>query len=99
MKTSTLSSAPSSPVAPSLVSEIVALHGEILTAATSHTRMEDALRMGDLLTAQKASLKHGQWLLWLRSNVPFCASYARGYMRCREELERTLNCRCESGPF
>jgi hypothetical protein len=71
-----------------VVSEIVALHGEIVTAA--RTSLDKAIRIGELLAAQKASMKHGQWLPWIKENLPFAEVTAQRYMRCyvrRDELK------------
>jgi hypothetical protein len=69
---------PSSAVSPALVSEIVALHGEIIAAA--RTSLDKAIRIGELLTEQKAKLKHGQWLPWVKENLPFEHATASRYM-------------------
>ena len=68
------------------VSEIVALHGEILTAA--RTSLDKAIRIGELLAGIKSELAHGHWLPWLKSNVPFAERTARNYMRCHTERDR-----------
>ncbi|MEI6392950.1 MAG: DUF3102 domain-containing protein [Verrucomicrobiota bacterium] len=62
-----------------LVSEIVALHGEVVTAA--RTTLDKAIRIGALLTEQKAQLKHGKWLPWVKDNLPFTEDTAQRYMR------------------
>ena len=69
---------PSSALAPALVSEIVALHGEIIQSA--RTTLDKAIRIGQLLTEQKATLKHGLWLRWIEDNLPFAERTARNYM-------------------
>lgn len=87
MHLSSLESPPtSSPAASALVSEIVALHGEIITAA--RTSLDKAIRIGELLTWIKSRLAHGQWLPWLKANIPFAERTARNYMRCHAERER-----------
>ena len=62
------------------IQEIVTLHQEI----GGHLRMslEKAIRIGELLTEQKASLKHGEWLPWIKDNLPFSDRTARVYVRC-----------------
>ncbi|HVR34280.1 MAG TPA: DUF3102 domain-containing protein [Methylomirabilota bacterium] len=59
--------------------EIVALHNEITHAA--HTSLEKAIRIGELLAEQKATLKHGGWLAWLKESVPFTSRTATNYIR------------------
>ena len=71
------------------VSEIVALHGQILT--TARTTLDKAIRIGQLLTEQKASLKHGAWLPWVKENLPFDARTAQNYTRCYGERDRLKN--------
>jgi len=66
--------------------EIIRLHGEILTAA--RTSLDNAFRIGELLIQEKARLAHGQWLPWLKSNVPFSDHTARNYIRCFENRGR-----------
>ena len=67
------------------------LHAEICDAA--RTTIDKAIRIGQLLTEQKARLKHGQWLPWLETNVEFSRQTADNYRRIydrREEL-KSLN--------
>ena len=48
-----------------------------------------AIRIGELLTKQKASLAHGDWLPWIEGNVPFDRTQASRYMKVysrRDEL-------------
>ena len=47
-----------------------------------------AIRAGELLAEQKASLKHGEWLPWLAQHVPGLSDrMARNYMRVAENPE------------
>jgi hypothetical protein len=65
--------------------EIRQLHEDLLT-----TTLDKAIRIGELLTEQKASLKHGEWLPWIEENLPFDRATAANYMRLfdrREELK------------
>jgi hypothetical protein len=64
------------------VSEINQLHIEICDAA--RTSIQKAVRIGELLTEQKASLKHGEWLPWLKVNVGFSRQTADNYRRIYE---------------
>jgi hypothetical protein len=69
------------------LSEIESLHLEITESAK--TTIEKAIRIGELLAEQKASLKHGEWLPWAKENLPFKAGQAQRYMRVytrRDEL-------------
>lgn len=59
--------------------EIITLHAEIETGA--ETILEKAIRIGELLTEQKTSLKHGGWILWVKENLPFGERESQNYMR------------------
>jgi len=68
--------------------EIRRLHEEII--GSFRMTLDKAIRVGELLTEQKASLGHGAWLPWIRENCPFAERTARDYMRFwerREELK------------
>lgn len=67
------------------VDEINRLHAEICEAA--RTTIEKAIRIGELLTEQKASLKHGEWLPWLKENVGFSRQTADNYRRLYEKRD------------
>lgn len=66
--------------------EIIALHGEILQAA--RTSLGKALRVGELLEDVKGGLEHGEWLPWVKSNLPFSERTARNYIRVYQERDR-----------
>jgi len=59
--------------------EITRLHKEIV----GHLRqsLDKAIRIGELLAEQKASLKHGEWGSWIDENISFTDRTARNYMR------------------
>jgi hypothetical protein len=44
--------------------------------------------MGHLLSEQKAGLKHGEFIPWVKANLPFAERTARNYMRCHRERDR-----------
>lgn len=44
-----------------------------------------AIRAGELLTEAKATVRHGQWLPWLRENFPGAERTAQLYMRLARE--------------
>jgi hypothetical protein len=72
----------------SRVAEIVKLHAEI--GGYLRMTLDKAIRIGELLTEQKTGLKHGAWLPWIESNLPFSERTAQDYMRFydrREELK------------
>lgn len=73
------------------VGEIIVLHGEI--GGLLKTSLKKAIRIGELMTEQKASLKHGEFTPWIKANLPFTDRTARKYMQLYEnrELLKTEN--------
>jgi hypothetical protein len=59
--------------------EIVRLHNEII--GNLRMSLKNAIRIGELLTKQKADMKHGEFGTWIKSNLPFTDRTARNYMR------------------
>jgi hypothetical protein len=68
------------------VQEIGKLHSEII--GHLKTSLEKAIRIGELLSEQKASLKHGQFTTWIEGNLSFTDRTARNYMRLHREKDR-----------
>jgi hypothetical protein len=66
--------------------EIRQLHNEIMAAAKSS--LEKGIRVGEKLIAVRDSLKHGEWLPWLKINAPFSDRTARNYIRLYENREQ-----------
>jgi len=62
--------------------EINRLHSEIMSAAK--TSLEKAIQIGELLTAKKQSMKHGEWLPWIKERLSFSARTVQNYLRCWE---------------
>jgi hypothetical protein len=50
--------------------------------------VKNAIEIGRLLTDQKASLAHGEWIPWVESNLSFGDRQARRYMRIYENRTR-----------
>jgi len=72
----------------STAKEIRQLHNELFDLAK--TSLAKVIRIGGLLHDVKARLKHGEWLPWLKKNVPFSQPTAFRYMSCydrRDELK------------
>ena len=63
-----------------IVQEIARLHQQILGHARNS--LNDAIRIGEILTQVKSVLRHGEWLNWLKSSVPFSERTAQNYMAC-----------------
>jgi hypothetical protein len=74
---------------PEVAVVITRLHQQIM-AATRAT-LQNAIRVGELLSQTKASLKHGQWLGWLELNINFDVRTAQRYMRIFERREELKN--------
>lgn len=66
-------------IAKTRAKEIIALHSEVEAGAM--TMLEKAIRIGELLTEQKTSMKHGDWIPWIGENLPFGRSESANYMR------------------
>ncbi len=70
------------------IEEIKQLHTTVLQQVKQ--TLEIAIRIGELLIEQKHELEHGQFVPWLKSNLPFSVKTAQNYMkvyRNREELK------------
>ena len=68
------------------VQEIVRLHSEV--AIHVRQSLEKAIRIGQLLSEQKQTLKHGEFTQWLEANIPFTDRTARNYMWLYRERDR-----------
>ena len=66
----------------SRAAEIRRLHGEI--AGELSNTVEKAIRVGELLTAEKAEHDHGEWLPWVEANCGIKARTVQEYMRMFE---------------
>jgi hypothetical protein len=64
------------------VAEINKLHQELQELAVG--ALDRAIRLGELLSAAKSRVPHGQWLPWLTNNVAFSERTVRNYMRIFE---------------
>lgn len=62
----------------SRIEEIKRLHNEILGFVK--LSLENAIRIGQLLTEQKEGLGHGEFIRWIKDNLPFTDRAARRYM-------------------
>ena len=61
------------------IEEITSLHD--LAMKESQSAVSRAIRIGELLTEQKAELQHGEWIPWVEENLPFGIDQAGNYMR------------------
>ena len=76
----------------STVQEIVTLHNEI--GGYLKMSLQKATRIGQLLMQQKASLKHGEWIPWIKKELPFSVRSAETYLKCyayREKIAGSAN--------
>lgn len=68
--------------------EICRLHNDI--GSMMQKSLENAIRLGELLTLQKEELAHGQFIIWVEAYLPFDQRTAQRYMRLfayREEIK------------
>ncbi len=72
----------------SRIEEISVLHSANKTDVV--TMIERAIRIGELLSEQKSSMKHGEWIPWVEENLPFLRQQAGKYIRAFTH-RRTLN--------
>jgi hypothetical protein len=68
------------------IREITRLHGEL--CGYLRLSLDNAIRIGELLTEQKDSLPHGDFSAWVDENLPFTDRTARNYMRLYRERDR-----------
>ncbi|MBW1696072.1 MAG: DUF3102 domain-containing protein [Deltaproteobacteria bacterium] len=61
------------------VERIKELHGQIKRSGEG--MFKKALEIGEILTRKKSAMKHGQWLTWVKENLPFSQVTASAYMR------------------
>ncbi len=69
----------------SRIKKITALHTEI--GGYLKTTLSKAIEIGGLLSEQKAEMDHGQWLPWIKENLPFSERTARDYIQFHERRE------------
>ncbi len=61
------------------IREINKLYQEIESAGK--VMIDKAIRIGELLSEQKDSMKHGEWIPWIEDNLPFGRKQVAAYMR------------------
>jgi hypothetical protein len=71
-----------------IAGEINTLHNEL--SALGKTVLEKAIRIGDLLTVTKKTVRHGDWLKWCANNLDFGTVMAQRYMRIFENKDGLL---------
>ena len=57
----------------------------------ARTALEKAIRIGGLLTEQRARCKHSEWLPWLKANVQFAQATAYNYQRLYKDRAKFTN--------
>jgi hypothetical protein len=72
-----------------IINEIVSLHNEI--SGLLKMSLKKAIRIGELLSEQKASLKHGEFIPWIKANLPFTERTAQNYMRLYQHRDQLKN--------
>lgn len=71
------------------IREINKLYQEIESAG--QVMIGKAIRIGELLDAQKSSMQHGEWIPWVELNLPFNRMQAAKYMRVHANRQVLLN--------
>ena len=61
-----------------------------LARDSAETSVQYAIRCGELLTAKKATLRHGEWKAWVEANCEFSYRSARVYMSAARQNGRPL---------
>src|SRR5260370_37386497 len=51
----------------------------------------EAIRIGELLVANKAAVRHGDWVKWIEKNIVFDIRTAQNYMRLFEQRDVLKN--------
>ena len=67
------------------IDRITDLHNEI--GGYLKMTLDKAIEIGALLSEQKAEIKHGEWLPWVKEKLPFSERLTRDYMRFYERRE------------
>ncbi len=67
------------------IKEINSLHSSAISHAKS--AIENAIRIGELLTDIKGGLEHGLWIPWVRKNLSFGVNQAGKYMKVFKEKD------------
>jgi phage N-6-adenine-methyltransferase len=62
-------------------------HEHQATMGAFRTTLDHAIRCGELLIQAKAQVPHGQWLLWIKSNLTLKLRQCQVYMRIAEKRE------------
>lgn len=68
--------------------KITELHNEIIE--NFKNSLQKGIQIGGLLAEQKEKLKHGQWMPWVKNNLPFSARMAQNYMRLYDNQDKVL---------
>jgi Protein of unknown function (DUF3102) len=69
-----------------VIAEINQLHLD--QCATAKQAIETAIRIGGLLTDQRAKCKRGEWLTWLKDNIQFSERTAQNYLRIYRDRQK-----------
>jgi hypothetical protein len=86
------------------VAEIIRLLGELAeiektVSGLAKTVLKKAIRIGELLVANKAAVRHRDWLTWIDKNLPFGCRQSQKYMSIyerRDELRALANANSNS---
>lgn len=71
------------------VEEIKRLHGDNVSRAKQ--TIDDAIRIGEILSQIKEVVRHGSWIDWVQQNCPFGARQAQKYISIYDRREQIKN--------
>jgi hypothetical protein len=71
--------------------EIRVLHDQI--AVSMRRSIEDAIRIGEILSVQKQDMDHGKYIAWIKAELPFSEDTAERYSRLFEHKDKIRSLR------
>jgi len=72
----------------SIATKIIALHNEVNDAFK--LTLDKAIEIGELLIEQRKELKHGEFLSWVKDNLPFTDRTARNYIKLFNNKDKLI---------
>jgi hypothetical protein len=65
-------------------------HEHELCIGSMRNGIEHAIRVGELLSKQRESVREGDWYVWIRANLNFTPDHARKYIKIFNNQARVL---------
>ena len=66
--------------------QVILLHNEIMDSLKSS--LDKGINIGRILKEIYPTIPHGQWLPWIKENLPFSDQTARNYMKLHDHREQ-----------